>query len=266
MLLSQGKKPSKVKAGTQLRVNATRGSLVRQDQEGVWRLEVPSGSSGSYRLAQLDDYGSRPRRNFPWRAPFALSLQARASSAKIPGTWGFGLWNNPFGMAILRGAELLRLPALPNAAWFFFASPENYLSLRDDLPASGLMASTFRSPGLPFPLFLPAAPALPLVLLPPAARLIRRIGRRLVRQDGASPQVDVTGWHSYEIEWREDRTTFKIDEQSVLETPVAPLEPLGLVLWVDNQYAAFTSEGRVSFGTLGNPEPAWIELREILVA
>jgi hypothetical protein len=52
-------------------------------------------------------------------------------------------------MAILKGTEMLRLPALPNTAWFFFASPPNYLSLRDDLPAQGALAAVFRSPRLP---------------------------------------------------------------------------------------------------------------------
>jgi hypothetical protein len=46
---------------------------------------------------------------------------------------------------------------------------------------------------------------------------------------------------------------------------VSPRPPLGLVIWIDNQYAAFTPNGRIGFGVLENPEPAWLELKEIEV-
>jgi hypothetical protein len=44
---------------------------------------------------------------------------------------------------------------------------------------------------------------------------------------------------------------------------VSPHSPLGLVIWIDNQYAAFTPEGRLGFGALENPEPAWLEITDI---
>jgi hypothetical protein len=250
----------------ELLVNKTRGAQVFEFDRGTWRLEIPAGQKGAYRLAQLDDYGSLPRGSFRWRPPFWMSLRARASSTNIPGTWGFGLWNNPFGMGIFSGAELLRLPALPNAAWFFFASSENYLSLRNDLPARGGLASTFRSPRLPAPLLLPALPAMPLLLFPPAARLLRKLGRKFVHQDAAALSLDPTGWRRYELAWFEDRVVFMVDAQVVLETGISPRGPLGLVLWVDNQFAAFSPEGKAAIGTLPNPEPAWIELDGLEVA
>jgi len=49
----------------------------------------------------------------------------------------------------------------------------------------------------------------------------------------------------------------------VLETEIAPPGPLGLVLWVDNQYAALPPDGRLRYGTLPNPEAAWVELEEL---
>lgn len=192
-----------------------------------------------------------------------MRMRARAGSERIPGTWGFGLWNNPFGMAILSGVELLRLPTLPNTAWFFFASPENHLSLRDDLPAHGSLAAAFRSPRLPAPLLLLGAPALPLFLLPPAVRLLRRLGRSMVRQDAAAMDLDPVEWHTYGLDWKHDGVTFQVDGATVFETPVAPLGPLGIAIWVDNQYAALPPTGRISFGTLPNPEPAWIEIEEL---
>jgi hypothetical protein len=51
----------------------------------------------------------------------------------------------------------------------------------------------------------------------------------------------------------------------VLETPVSPLGRGGLVLWIDNQYAAFAPEGEVKLGMLSNSEPAWLELKDISI-
>ncbi|NLG71497.1 MAG: hypothetical protein GX495_05580 [Chloroflexi bacterium] len=245
----------------ELQPNLSPGSRLVETGENGWRLEIPAGDEKQYRLAQLDDYGSRPRADFPWKAPpLHMSLRARVSAQQIPGTWGFGLWNDPFSMAVLSGAERLRLPVLPNTAWFFFASPPNYLSLRDDLPAQGFLAATFRSPRWPAPLLALGAPALPLLLFPPAARLARRIGRRIVRQNSAALQVDPTRWHEYSLQWLADRVRFAVDGREVLEAEHSPQGPLGFVLWIDNQYAAFTPQGRLRFGTVPSPQPAWLEV------
>lgn len=237
----------------------TQGAAVTQTGAGAWHLEIPSGERGRYRVAQIDDYTDLRRRDYPWRPPFHLSLRARASHRDIPGTWGFGLWNDPFGMAILRKVELVRLPALPNCAWFFYASPDNYLSLRDDLPANGGLAATFRSPRIPPALSLLGAPLLPLALVRPAVRLARRLGKGDVKQSAVQLEHDPTGWHQYEIERRVEKTTLSVDGKKVLETNLSPLGPLGLVIWIDNQYAALRPEGKIGFGTLAN-EAGWVEV------
>jgi hypothetical protein len=54
-----------------------------------------------------------------------------------------------------------------------------------------------------------------------------------------------------------------VDDTLVLESSVSPHPPLGLVIWLDNQFAAFTPEGRIGFGVLENPEPAWLEVKDI---
>src|SRR5687768_9074786 len=127
----------------------------------AYRLSISAGSAQKYRLAQLDDYTQIPRSRFPLRFPLNFSLSARASSESIPGTWGFGLWNDPFGLSLGFGGNPFRLPALPNAVWFFGASKESYLSFKDassslrSAPlagtsqfdaANGFLAQTFRSP------------------------------------------------------------------------------------------------------------------------
>jgi hypothetical protein len=164
-------------------------------------------------------------------------------------------------MALYSGAEPLRLPTLPNTAWFFIASPPNYLSLRDDLPAEGALAATFRSPSLPALLFAPAILGLPLLMARPVARLMRRTARRLVGQDAVRLPINLTEWHSYAIDLRPGQAVFEVNGKKMLETPVAPLGRLGFVLWIDNQFATFRPDGRVGFGSLENPQPAWIEIQ-----
>lgn len=249
-----------------LRPSLTPGARLDQVGETGWRFEIPAGPAGRYRLAQLDNYGALPRRSFPYRPSLRLRLRARASSAVIPGTWGFGLWNNPFSMAILSGVEVLRLPALPNTAWFFFASPPNYLSFRDDLPAQGWLAATFRSPQLPSGLLAAGAPALPLAAFSSTARFLRRLARRFIQQEAVQLSVDVRDWHTYEVDWQPEQAVFRVDGEVVLETQAPPLAPLGLVLWVDNQYAGLTPRGELRFGTLETPQPAWIEIQDLSIA
>lgn len=227
-------------------------------------MEIPAGPSSHYRLAQLDDYPGLPRRAFPWKPPSTLSLRARASEESIPGTWGLGLWNDPFSLSLGFGGGR-RFPTLPNAAWFFFASPPNYLSLRDDLPAQGALAATFQSQPPLAALAALSAPALPLLALPPVSRAIRRLGRRMVRQDAARLAINPVEWHTYRLEWSWGHVSFCVDGSPVLETQVAPFGPLGLVIWVDNQYAAWPTTGRLSFGTLANPHPAWIEIEKLTI-
>lgn len=223
------------------------------------RLFVLSGAADQYRLAQLDDYAKTPRGRFPLRLPLRLSLSARASSNSIPGTWGFGLWNDPFGLSLGFGGNPFRLPALPNAVWFFGASEENYLSFRDDKPAQGFLAQTFRSPGF-HPLLILAGLALPF-----SRKVTRRLMGNVIAEDAARLKVDTTQWHRYRLEWREDGVSFEVDDALAFESAVSPRPPLGLVIWIDNQFAAFTPEGKIGFGVLQNPEPAWLEIKEIKV-
>jgi hypothetical protein len=241
------------------------GGKVLQTVNSTWHLEIPPGSSRSYRLAQLDDYTDLPRRDFPWHQPLTLSLRARSSDVDIPGTWGLGLWNDPFGLTLVKGTQL-RLPVLPNTAWYFFASPPNYLSLRDDLPAHGQLAATFRAPHkMPAGLLL-RAPLLALFFLRPLMRYLRRSARSYLHQDAVSLDHDPTDWHVYEIEWYSDEVIFRLDGGAILEAQVSPVGPLGLVIWVDNQYASFQPDGQVGYGTLATGQAAWIEIADLKLA
>jgi hypothetical protein len=251
-------------AYTKLIARSTTGANVEKISGGerneTYRLSIPAGPAGKYRLAQLDnDYTKAARSRFPLRFPLTLNLSARASSSSIPGTWGFGLWNDPFGLSLGFGGNPFRLPALPNAVWFFGASQENYLSFRDDKPAQGFLAQTFRSPWF-HPLLIPAGLALPF-----SRKVTRRLMGRVINEDGVRLGMDVTQWHRYRLDWRETRVSFEVDDAQAFESPVSPNPPLGLVIWIDNQYAAFTPEGKIGFGLLANPKPAWLEVKDIEV-
>jgi hypothetical protein len=224
-----------------------------------YRLWIPSGKADGYRLAQLDDYAQSHRRSFPLRPPLSLSLSARASSESLPGTWGFGLWNDPFGLSLGFGGNPFRLPALPNAAWFFGASKESHLSFGDAYTANGFLAQTFRSPRF-HPWLIPAGLALPF-----SRTKARQLLGRVIADEGTRLIVDVTQWHRYRLDWRENRVAFEVDDALVFESSVSPHPLLATVIWIDNQFAAFTPEGQIGFGVLENPEPAWLEVKDIEV-
>jgi hypothetical protein len=231
--------------------------------EGSWHLEIPANPKSGYRLAQLDDHRSVHRHNFPWQPPLKLKLQARVSAQELPGTWGFGLWNDPFSFLLSYNKVAARFPTLPDAAWFFYASTQNYLSFRDDLPASGFLTATFSSKKIPSVILALASPILALTLIPRTAQAIRKLIRRVVHQDASLIHTDVTEWHEYTMEWDAGQVKFCLDGEVILQTGITPSGPLSLVIWVDNQYAALPPHGRVRYGTLPNPEPAWMEIRDL---
>lgn len=228
--------------------------------ERGWRLTIPSGPSNRYRLSQLDDHLRIVREAYPWRPPVILTLRARISSSSIPGTWGFGFWNDPYGFSFGPGDSFLRLPTLPNAAWFFYASAQNYLSFRDDLPAYGLLAQAFQSPRF-HPLLLRAGLALPF-----SRKETRRLLSQVIDENAVRIGSDATQWHTYRLEWLQERTSFSVDGTLALETPISPRPPLGLVLWLDNQYAAFTPQGKLRWGLEANPDRAWLEVQDLKVS
>jgi hypothetical protein len=239
---------------------------VQEIQTGYWRLSLLAGEKDQYRWAQLDDYWSLSRSNFLWNAPSVLTLDARVSDPAIPGTWGFGFWNDPFNASLGVGGTTHRLPAFPDAAWFFYASPPNYLAFSDNHPAQGMLAATFSSRKIPAPLYILSVPFLPFLTIPFIARWMRRVASRFIKEDSKKLEFDVTAWHKYRLDWRLNNVKFYLDDQLVFDTPVSPRQNLGLVLWIDNQFASFPSNGKLRFGRLESTKPAWMELKEIRVA
>ena len=239
-----------------LQPHYSQGASVSDIPKG-YRLTIPGGDRKRYHLAQLDDYTGFNRSKFPHRPFLSLSLRARASAVSLPGTWGFGLWNDPFGWSIGFGGKPLRVPALPNAVWFFHASKENYLSFSDK-PGNGFLAQAFRSSA--FPLLGLAKVG---ITIPFSRTKARAAIGEIVAEDGVRLNADVTEWHGYRFEWSEKRSAFWVDERLALETPVTPRPPLGLVLWIDNQFAAWRLDGKIGFGILEMTEPAWLEVKDV---
>jgi hypothetical protein len=156
------------------------------------------------------------------------------------------------------------------------APPTNGGSAQRDA-ANGLIAQTFRAPKF-HPLLILAGLAFPF-----SRKLTRRMLGKVIDEDGVnlwspaarrrdlqdqapalqSQSVDPTQWHKYRLDWREKRVSFEVDEVQVFESRVSPNPPLGLVIWLDNQYAAFTPEGKIGFGVLENTEPTWLEIRQL---
>jgi hypothetical protein len=87
----------------------------------------------------------------------------------------------------------------------------------------------------------------------------------VIRQDAALVHTNVTEWHSYILEWQPGLVRLSLDGTEILSTNIAPISPLSLVIWVDNQYAALPPAGRLRYGTLPNPEPAWMEIRDLSI-
>lgn len=243
---------------------STRGSQVASLGEDHWRFSCAGGKAGEYRLAQMDDYRGLKRSHLAWTAPCHLKLEARASARQLAGTWGFGFWNDPFGMNLGFGGGR-RLPEFPDAAWFFFASEPNHLSFRDHLPAQGALAAVFRSPGVPLWMLAPLGAAAPLLLLRRFSRLARRLAATLVQEDAADFTLDLTEWHSYELIWQASGVEYLVDGETVQRTLLSPRGPLGLVLWLDNQFAAWRPDGRLNYGTL-ETDARWIEIRSLAIA
>jgi hypothetical protein len=108
------------------------GALEREGP--VLRFLLVNATAARYSNAQIDDYRGRPRRRFPWRPPVRMTVRARFShpAGVLRGTAGFGFWNDPFMMT---GA---RLPALPRAVWFFYASPPSDMKLDLETPGWGV--------------------------------------------------------------------------------------------------------------------------------
>lgn len=224
-----------------------------------------------YTNAQIDDYQHLSRGDFPWRPPLRLVLRARFShpgfeetgdpATALSGTGGFGFWNDPFGMAGPRA------PALPQAVWFFYAGQPSNLKLDIDTPGWGWKAATLDARRGQFAALAPTIPlAVPLMNVPPLYRRLWPIGQRATGVAERRVPVSMSDWHIYSIDWRMDRVIFCVDGRRLLETAGAPAGPMGLVIWLDNQYMQVTPWGQFGWGMVGKAQRQWLGIDWIAVS
>jgi hypothetical protein len=234
------------------------------------RMSFAVAQEGQYTDAQIDDYGHLPRSKFPWKPPVRMEARARSSlpaatlsGAREPtktlrGTAGFGFWNYPFSV---RGDVLM----LPEAVWFFYASPPSNMALVPGVSGWGWKAQVVHS-------MRPAAlvSTLPLAVSAALGRIsgeTRPAARWMQRLTGAQESVldvDMADWHTYVLEWLPDVATFRVDGKLVLRAAQPPTRPLGFVAWLDNQFAIATPRGDFRFGTLDSG-PQWFELDSVRI-
>lgn len=230
--------------------------------DGGWRLQVPAARG--YVDAQLDDTQHRARGSFAHRPPLDFSLEARAVSASPCGTLGFGFWNDPFpSIGSQAGAERI-LPAAPQALWFFHGSLESDLPFAPGSAGSGWRAASLRTPVLP-PIVVTIAGAglFAGLAIPPLRRLLVRAAWSVTEGAQSAPLPGLDRWRTYQIEWTRELATFRVDSVTVLEVRPSPSPPLGMVIWIDNQWAAFTEGRGLRFGVCPTNEPAWLEVRRL---
>ena len=99
----------------------------------------------------------------------------------------------------------------------------------------------------------------------PQPSLADEIREMAKREDAAALDLDETQWHEYAVEWQPQGVVWRVDGREVFRTAVSPRPPLGVVIWVDNQYAAFPPGGRLKLGLLPSPQPAWLEVCDVRV-
>ena len=234
---------------------------VRLTPGGEYRLVLPPLAQG-YGDAQVQDYGGRRRRHYPWRQGTHLQLRACFSheADEMQGTAGFGFWNAPFG------DPSARWPALPQAVWFFFGSAPNDLPFRAEGAGQGWFVGTMDAGRIRA---LPLAPLAPLVVWGNRwPRFKKRVWPWVQQQLGISyaPLPTRMGeWHTYGLRWQATGCQFVVDGQVVWETPLAPRGPLGFVGWVDNQYMMATAEGVFRWGVVSTPAEQWLALAEVQI-
>lgn len=247
--------------GKQWNSYTTGGARIVSGDDGSLRFALDGVTPGRYADAQLDDYQGLPRRSFAGRPPVSVALRARFShpGGQLKGTAGFGFWNDPFAMT---GG---RLPALPRAVWFFYASPPSNMALALDTPGYGWKAATLDTLRPTALAVAPAAALLVSLMNVPAfyRRVWPGIQRALaIAEQSLAARATLTEWHAYRLDWLPDVARFWVDGEIVLEASPPPGGPLGFVMWLDNQYMVATPQGRFMWGVVDMPEAQWMEVAD----
>lgn len=234
------------------------------------RMQLASTPERQYANAQIDDYGKLARSQFPWRPPLRMELRARSShpaatrqstsqdGTYLRGTAGFGFWNYPFSV---RGDILM----LPEAIWFFYAAPPSNMALVPDIPGWGWKAQivhSMRAESLAA--LIPTIFTTSWGLMKRDSRPAARWLQRLSGAQEALLDLDMTGWHTYTLDWQKEMVRFWVDGTEVLQAANPPTRALGFVTWLDNQFAIATPQGILRFGTTPT-NSQWLDVTDLTI-
>lgn len=232
-----------------------------QVEEGkVIRLKVSPDEAAElqYTNAQIDDHPDLKRSEFLNSPPLKLKLEARLQCDGHPrGTAGFGFWNDPFLMTDSK------IPTLPKAVWFFWCSEDSEMQLAQDIPGHGWKMAVIDAWHWPFLALIPTVPlSVPLMWWNKARRCLWPIAQKAMKCQEKICPVSIFDWHEYEINWGYDRVRFFIDGRETFSAP-APKGPLGLVIWIDNQFMRIDPRGVVKHGNLSLNSQQSLNIRQL---
>jgi Glycosyl hydrolases family 16 len=242
------------------------GTGLVKSLDGVVRLTRGEQDGSHYCNAQLDDYSDDDVMN--WRPPIRMTVRARFSHAakELRGTAGFGFWNDPLTMTKTEATRSW-LPRfrLPQAAWFFFAALPSSLPWKRGVPGMGWKAATLDASSWLAKILLPFAPvAMGLCHWRWAYARLWPIAERVLKIDERELSAAMDTWHEYRMEWEEDRVRYSVDGEVIHTARSAPRGPLGLVVWIDNQYMVATPQGMIRHGVV-SAGTQWLELAALEV-
>jgi hypothetical protein len=254
--------------------------MVRVDNSSL-KLELPEVDRGSYSNAQIDDYGRSLFAPFIWRPPLRMEVRARSSLPAHPpslppaslagrsdrlaqqeyliGTAGFGFWNRLISLGAGR-------PSLPEAVWFFAASPPSNMALVPGIPGWGWKAQVVHAER--WDALRAGAPTLATIGWTRLTGRGEATGARLLHRFTGAAETHLlpplNEWHEYRLDWQRTSARFYVDDAEVLSVSDPPRGPLGFVAWIDNQYAIITPRGRVGSGTLASG-PEWLNIDRLRI-
>lgn len=238
------------------------------ETDGTIRMHFDAASADRYTDAEIHDYGQG--HPLAWRPPLRLTLRARASHPVAPsvdgqsnpaallGTAGFGFWNAPYVLD-------RRMGKLPDAVWFFYASPPSRMELVPGAAGWGWKAQVVHAHRWgTIAAGIPTLGAILAARLTGNARPAARWVQRLTDAHETQLTTDLTAWHTYQIDWLPEGVVFFVDEQPIMRVPHPPRGPLGFVAWIDNQYAIVTPRGALRGGIL-HAGPQWLEIADLSI-
>ncbi|NJL92789.1 MAG: hypothetical protein HC915_03225 [Anaerolineae bacterium] len=119
------------------------------------------------------------------------------------------------------------------------------------------------------PLFWALLPTAPLGFLlmrqPWLYQRLWPIAQYAIGASEAAVRIDIRQRHRYQLDWLPERVVFSVDDHVVHTSPYSPAARLGLVIWIDNQFAIATPQGRFGWGLVEAAEAQWMDLFAVSV-